>query len=509
MSRSSDKPTPIGRQTPHSWDDLGRFHDPPGNEEDGWDEDRWNVDDVSDNEDTRATASPGEVAPGALVNRHAAMGEAEAQPLQALIEIEQQGERSWVGIRWTPEGKIHTDHLDPKVAQRALKALGEGIRQWAHPMGADSENPPTSPEAQRVRRVPDPQDLRETRIAQGTEEGRPSSPERRSHRPVATTSSEQELVALLQELLLALGRAGVDHAQSSPTVQETLVRMREAMGKRPFLGVLRWVGRLQFTLDKKEARASAHLMAGAHRLLTDLEESPASAVARRRVASWLGAHREPGANLNERADGVVTHVHNRTWIEVAREWVDGWEPRQIERRYCVCVHTGEIFCEEGIRGDGSLSEGTCPRTISAGLTEVVDTAPPRRVRMLQYDLGAKTSPEALARLDDWCVTDTDRIRQQLARALEQYPGVGEPVALVRPAYVSPRGILFPGGPSTPLPFALDEESGTLQKMMELTQGRVVHWMACRLLGSSHAPVLRPLSLLLSGPEQPCTLFRLS
>lgn len=250
------------------------------------------------------------------------------------------------------------------------------------------------------------------------------------------------LRSILEDVLGAVVRSGVAGGMS-PAIEEALERLVKAAPSPLPLGISRWIGRLKDGLARHDVDAVARVLDGATRVVEDLADKQPPEDALRRIVSWLGA-------LSKHA-GDVERISDRTMLEVAREWLPGVERAGVERRYLVDLGSGEVFREERSRAAQTASLGGCPRVVNVGLASVERGANPRRIRLLQYATTPAVDDGAWNQLAQWASRRFEPLATGYREAIEAFPGLAEPFALVAPDSLS-------GGDS---PVLLDESGRPL------------------------------------------------
>jgi hypothetical protein len=246
-------------------------------------------------------------------------------------------------------------------------------------------------------------------------------------------------------------------------------------------------------LDSHDVALTAQALMSAAALSADLraEQKERAPGARERLFSWLGGSDSEGAEK----------ISDRLLLEVARESVTGLERMQIERRYLVDLHSGEVFREECVRRERPGSVGSCPRLVEVALAEVDLGCAPRRARLLQYTTTPKIDRESWDRLAAWGQRDSEALATGYRSAQSQFGALSEPFVLTVPRGVE-RGtlaLLFDRGPV--LPLSADDEPGVLRRFEELLDRAALAWVAGRLFDRAGQLMLKPLAAgLLEGDQ---------
>jgi hypothetical protein len=300
----------------------------------------------------------------------------------------------------------------------------------------------------------------------------------------ADKSRAEVLAGLLEDLVTAIARVGVREARESATVREALERIAEATGQPMPVGVSRILGRLRRSLSRLHVDRVARILEGASCLAEDLREASPSPRARQRIVSFLGP--EPGSS-------DIVRVSDRTLVEVGREYLTGMERAYVDRRYLLCVDSGEVFKEERGRGAPSGSVGPTPRTLTVGLGEVAEGTTPRAIRLLQYAVSNQVTADVSNRIDEAVKTNFGEIIESYRQNLDRYPGLAEPFVVVAPQKLEhDPGTHILDREGTPLPLSKADGLGRTQALRALlTAGRRVDWISGRLVDSEGSPILVP------------------
>jgi hypothetical protein len=291
------------------------------------------------------------------------------------------------------------------------------------------------------------------------------------------------LAEALEDVVTAVVRAGVA-SERVASVLETLSRVEREAGSPLPLGLRRWLGRMREALDAHDVALAAHALTSAAALAADLRAEVATPGARERLVSWLGS---------SAADGVE-RISDRLLLEVAREWVNGTERLQIERRYLIDLHSGEALREECVRRERPGSVGSCPRLVGVALAEVDFGCAPRRARLLQYTTTPQIDRASWDLLAAWGQRDSEALAAAYRSAQNQFGTLSEPFVLTVPRGVeraSQLALLLDRGPA--LPVAADEDVGVMRRFEELIEGAALAWVAGRLFDRAGQLMLKPLA----------------
>jgi hypothetical protein len=303
------------------------------------------------------------------------------------------------------------------------------------------------------------------------------------------------LAEALEDAVTALVRAGVA-AERSASVDEALSRVALEAGAPLPLGVARWIGRVQDAIAQRDVPLIAHSLAAATAVAEDLRAAAPERAAQERLSTWFGDTHPFG----------LDRLSDRLLLEVAREWLNGNERQQIERRYLIDLNSGEVFREERARRAQLVSIGSCPRLIGVGFAEVELGCAPRRMHLLQYTTTPSIDRASWDLLAAWAQRDSEALEAAYRSALQQHGALSEPFALVLPKAleVSPTpALLLDRGP--PLPLGVDDDSGMLARFLEICQLAPganrppnLAWAAGRLFDRNGLLMLKPLAVGISS-----------
>lgn len=231
-----------------------------------------------------------------------------------------------------------------------------------------------------------------------------------------------------RELVMSIAKAGLDRARDSSAVRDAFDR---AANEARDTEDVRWVGRVRAAMLHVDAEAFALLG------LRATQPSPVRAMA---------------------------PVLDASFAEIARETLDGVDPRQIERRYLVDLASGEVVFEERMSDSVDGTVGPSPRLLAIGSGELRDGAP-RRLVIHQYQVTPGLDRATFDRIAGFAVAPTAELLDAMAREIEA--SVGEPTRII----TTERLDTLPFGdddPSVPLLLAI------AQPTFALVRGYVRH-----------------------------------
>jgi len=308
---------------------------------------------------------------------------------------------------------------------------------------------------------------------------------------IAPRSEDQdpvnELADALDDLLTAITRVGVAKAQYAPSVDAALERVISAAPEPTPSGLGRFIGRLQREIRSAEPRPMARLLVGASQLADALRTTARTRDTEERLVAWLGAR--PGSMPE------VELVHDRTMIEVGREWLSGTERASLERRYLVDIESGSIYREDRPR-HATASLGPCPRQLQVGLAEVEFGPSPRRIRVLQYEVRPDVLGESWVGLQQIASRSFAEVAAGYRRSVEAHPSLSEPFALVAPHRIE-RNDIFKVFDSEGRQLVLNrsERRGAVLAFYDiLAEGAEPTWLAGRLTDTGTTVCLIPFAL---------------
>lgn len=314
-------------------------------------------------------------------------------------------------------------------------------------------------------------------------------------RPAPPRANPLALAEALEDAVTALVRSGL-LTEHSASVSEMLSRVAREAGTPLPLGVARWIGRVRDAIDQRDVSLIAHALAAASAVAADLREVHPTADARERLVTWLG----------DTHGFEMSRVSDRLLLEVAREWLNGGERQQIERRYLVDLNSGESYREERPRRAHLASVGGCPRLVGVGFAEVERGAAPHRMHLLQYTTTPSIDRASWDLLAAWAQRDSAALAAAYRASLQRHGALSEPFALVMPDSLErtpiPALILDRGAP---LPVGEDDDSGVLERFFALSESTAtasdhpsrplrLAWVAGRLFDRAGLLSLKPLAL---------------
>lgn len=304
--------------------------------------------------------------------------------------------------------------------------------------------------------------------------------------PAPDADPKERLADALEDVVTTVVRAGVA-AAGSPSITESLDRLRKEAPQPTPGGLARWVGRLRIALDRADPDLVSRLLHGASGVAEALRQPRPTRAVRSRVIGWTGGVRDRVA---------LERLSDRTMVEVAREALPTSERGGIERRYLVDLHNGEVFREERSRSTPRTSVGPCPRTVQVGLAEVEDGASPRRLRLMQYSVSPSVTAEDLRRLVSHGYRRFAALADRYREWVDAHPGQSEPFAIVTPRRWSTRGdpVAY-DDEGAPLAFARADDAAAVEVLGQYT-GMTPLFVGGRLVDSEGALMMVPSVLAL-------------
>lgn len=298
--------------------------------------------------------------------------------------------------------------------------------------------------------------------------------------------SDEPLTDRLAKVVLALVRSGVKDAQSNATVAEAISNLRDAYGGEMPLVVRRWIGRLRRALAEEDLFLVARLLEGAARAADDMRDEHPDSLQRERIGLWRPA--EGGMMARNR-------LTDRTFIEVGRELVAGLSRASIERRYLMCVRSGQVYVEATARGEEQASVGPTPRRVAVGLAELSGGPQPRRVRLLQYAVSNKIAPSEWQEITRRAVQRFEPLHDTYRNAHQQYPGIVEPFFVLAPERVDfVGGVVFVDAEGFPLPMAQARTPARAESVKQALELGELQWVSGRAVDADGSLMLDPCAL---------------
>ena len=284
---------------------------------------------------------------------------------------------------------------------------------------------------------------------------------------------QSDLADALDELLTAVTRVGIDKARYAPSVDTALECVVEVAAEPTPPGLGRFIGRLRQEVLSGQPRRAARILEGAARLAEALRVETPTDASEQRVRAWLGTR--PGSVPE------IELLHDRTMIEVAREWLPGSKRASVERRYLIDLTAGAIYRED--RPDqAAASLGPCPRQIHVGLAEVEPGPAPQRIRVLQYEVRPEVPAESWSRLYQVARRSFAQLTETYRREVQAYPTLAEPFALIAPYRIELNdGFVAIDSEGHQLALERTERRGSVLAFYDLlNQGLEPAWLAGRL-----------------------------
>ncbi len=300
----------------------------------------------------------------------------------------------------------------------------------------------------------------------------PESPRSLTEPPVERARQVPPLCRLIDELSLAVVRAGVKTALESPSVTEALAALREALPSPAPLGIGRAIGRLREGLAQREAREVARVLDGLTRLSQSLREEMRSS---ERVRSWLGS--VDGSIPAELLGAAVgpggrKNLSDRRLLEVGRGWLSGFERRAIQRRFLLCLRSGAVYREE-FDAHAMASAGPSPRVLQVGLAGLHSGPEPSRIRLMQYEVVPRVDREVLAQTAAFARRDFSTVVERYRDASKAYPALSEPFVLLAGERYEGEAVVDREGRRV----ALGGVAGTLARWEAVRARAGVRWVA--------------------------------
>ena len=307
----------------------------------------------------------------------------------------------------------------------------------------------------------------------------------------ATSSARSELANAIEDLLVAIVRHGVDGAYGTASVSSAIDGVLAVLAKPTPMGIARAIGRVYTELASHDVHAIARVLDGATRFVSHLRAEETSEEERQRIGAWIGRVTD--------YDPARETLHEKTLVEIGREWMAGTERGSIQRRYLMLTSTGEIFCEERHRTQ-SASVGPCPRVLTVGLAELHPGPVPRRIRPLQYAVSIAGEPEDWERVAQNAVRSVENLAPRYRADVKAYPALAEPVCVmsVDEVHVARSRILTPSGDILQLRLA----PGVGERIDAIKADHPIVWMAGRLRDDAEGRLaLDPFSVGFEADEE--------
>lgn len=284
-----------------------------------------------------------------------------------------------------------------------------------------------------------------------------------------TVSAQHELANAIEDLVVAIVRHGVDDAYGTASVNSAIDGVLAGLAKPTPMGIARFIGRIYTELASHDVHAVARVLDGATRFVAHLRADETPEDERKRIAAWIGR--------DDDFDPSRETLHEKTLVEIGREWMAGTERGSIQRRYLMLTSTGEIFCEERHRTQSS-SVGPCPRVLTVGLAEIQSGPVPRRIRPLQYAVSIAGEAEDWERVANNAVRSVEDLAPRYRADVKAYPALAEPVAVVSvdEVHVARSRALTPSGDVLQLRLA----AGVGDRIDAIKKDHEIVWMAGRL-----------------------------
>jgi hypothetical protein len=290
------------------------------------------------------------------------------------------------------------------------------------------------------------------------------------------------LVEVLKDLITAVVRVGADEGLSA-SIEEGLARLLAAAPVPLPLGVSRWVGRLKQAVADRDEVELARVLSAASFLVDDLSATDPALDSQARIVSWLGSRGDEGPS--------TTRVTDLTLLEIAREWLPGITRTDVERRYLADVASGRIYREERAPSAQTASIGPCPRLLNVWLAVTEQSAPPQRIRLLQYAVTPVIETESWAQLAQHAVRDFEPLLASYREAQATFAGLSEPFALLSPSAIHGASLVDANGRLLPM---FCSESPSVPRYLEsLAHGGELLWVAGRLVDRDGVLGVCPLS----------------
>lgn len=294
------------------------------------------------------------------------------------------------------------------------------------------------------------------------------------------------LAGAFRHLVTSVARVGCRHAIGSPTVDDALDRVVSAAGEPAPATLARWVSRLRAALSAQDIPLVAQLLSGAVAVEEALSNASLAAEPDEGLRAW---------SFSRTGVGAVETVHDRIWIEIAREQVAALGPGHLQRRYLVDLSTGEILREESHHHQPPLSLGPCPRKVTVALAEIEHGPPPRRARLYQYAVTPFVEDSHWAELAALAERSFAAAAKTYRQSYVEYPGLAEPFVLVAPStWEHVAGLVSVDEAGDALPLARADAPGAVELLVTRVLEDEPRWVAGRLQQLEDGLVLVPYAL---------------
>lgn len=250
--------------------------------------------------------------------------------------------------------------------------------------------------------------------------------------PTRPEALGRALADALEAMVTAVVRMGLKENSDAPTFVAAVEQLARAAPTPMPLSLERWVGRLKHALERNDLSTTGRLLDGAVEAADALRgdgdvagalaaSGSGSSARRARAERWLGVL-PPESSMRSSEIRLV---------EVGRESIAGMSRGAIERRYLLCLDTGELYREERRRGRGEVaSVGPCPRRLTVGLARIESGPAPRRIHILQYEVQCGLTVENLERVHETAFVQFGEAIRLCQHALQEDPALSEPTVVV-------------------------------------------------------------------------------
>lgn len=291
----------------------------------------------------------------------------------------------------------------------------------------------------------------------------------RSEKPAALPEAHAfaALTEILGDLLTAVVRTGVDEARQAPSVTEALATLKESLPTPAPLGIARGIGRLRDALDKRDAEEVANMLDGTARLVAALRDSGGAPTPR--VSAWLG---RVDATLEGGARGPREELSDRQLLEVGRGALSGFQRRSLIRRHLLCLRSGQVYREDFDRSSDGTA-GPSPRVLRVGLAEGYPGPEPKRIRLMQYEVVPRVTPQELEKSATHARRDFEALTDYYRKSVRAFPALAEPFVLIAGSHYD----FDSAADSSGRRIALKGEGGELERLAQLRARAGVRWLA--------------------------------